>query len=697
VGLPNRVPFVYDPTMKTQTPATVLSLALVAVASSAQAAEVTVDRSTTYQTIDGFGFFGAHDVWWGSAADMVNEDWVRLVIDDLGLTLWRNEYFPPSDDLNGQDADWEKQRPVVELFRDVAQERKVPLKVLLSIWTPPASMKCAVSDNGVIDESTAHPGGTKDGGALCPSRRDDFAAWLIEGLRLYADVGVDVHGMSFQNEPLFVEPYNSCVYTQSQYVETLAAIAPAIKAAFPDVKLFGSENMLEIECGKSDAGQFDPWWYTGNLLEQPDALDSLDVFAVHGYSDGVNATPTSKMATLWSEYEGAIHATGKPVWMTETSGYGDGWEATADLPGAIDLAQGIYAALKYGHASAWVWWQGSELDGPSEYGLMAGTEVLSKRYYVSKQFYRYIRPGARRVEAKSNDDDALIVAFEHPEMGALTLVAINVGTRAKDLTLTGSDLPASFDVHRSSEAEDCEDLGAVAADAIVLPPRSVTTLVSGNVFEDQADGTGGTDGAGGSESGGAWAAGAGGGEAGGTAAGGHASGGRPAGGSSSGGRAAGGHAAGGSSGGKDSGDAGEEGLVTGGSLGSGGARSSGGAPGLAGATSAAGTSANAAAGSSAESTSDSKDGGGCGCGAAGAGRSAGAWWLLFAAFLARVSRRRRSGARGLGVGGVGRRGPHSGMGRKAANAPRVARRVLSRRDRYPEAERPEIGDAARPA
>ncbi len=629
--------------MRTAPPAAGISLA-VAAASSAWAAEVTLDRSATHQTVEGFGFFGAQDVWWGSPEDMVSEDWVRLVIDDLGLSMWRNEYYPPGDERDGQDADWDKQRPVVEMLRDVAQERGVQLKVLLTVWTPPAAMKCAVTDD-VIDDGTPHPGGTKDGGALCPSQREAFADWLVAGLDLYADVGVDVYGLSFQNEPLFPEPYNSCVYTQAQYVETLAAIGPLIKAAYPNVRLFGAENMLEIECGRSEAGEFDPWWYTGNLRAAPDALSQLDAWAVHGYSDGVNATPTSKMATLWSEYAGAVRDTGKPVWMTETSGYEDSWEAQ-ELPGAIDLAQGIYAALRFGDASAWVWWQGSELGGTTEYSLMAGPGTLSKRYHVSKQFYRFIRPGARRVEATSDDDEALVVAFDHAAMGALTLVVINVGTDEKPLTLAGPELPGSFEVYRSSATEDCAALGQIAADAIVLPPRSVTTLVSGNVYED-ASATGGAGGAGGS--GGAPAAG------GAVATGGAASGGdegaagdaaRPAGGDASSGGAP-------SSGG-DEGDAGDAGLPiggaatgggaasSGGATASGGTTSSGGATGAGGATTSTGAATNAGGSATPAAASDSGDDSGCGCVAAGDGRARGAQALLLGALaLLRRGRRRR--------------------------------------------------------
>jgi hypothetical protein len=77
------------------------------------------------------------------------------------------------DERDGQDADWDKHGR----GRDapgLAQERGVQLKVLLTVWTPPAAMKCAVTDD-VIDDGTPHPGGTKDGGALCPSQREAFA------------------------------------------------------------------------------------------------------------------------------------------------------------------------------------------------------------------------------------------------------------------------------------------------------------------------------------------------------------------------------------------------------------------------------------------------------------------------------------------------------------------------------------------
>src|SRR6185295_17686292 len=158
------------------------------------------------------------------------------------------EYYPPSDRSDGQgsDADWSKQGPVIAALRDRAAASRVPLKVILTVWSPPSSMKCA-SDPNAIYEGKPNPDGTKNGGAVCPSRRQRFAEWLIDGLQLYKLAGVNVYALSFQNEPLFRQSYNSGRYPQAAYADTLAEIGPVIHQRFPAVKLFGPESLLDTE------------------------------------------------------------------------------------------------------------------------------------------------------------------------------------------------------------------------------------------------------------------------------------------------------------------------------------------------------------------------------------------------------------------------------------------------------------------
>ena len=72
---------------------------------SAMAATVTVDFATQHQTIEGFGFFGPANVWW-SSGPFYSETWGTTILEDLGITMWRNEYF---SEEGGQDANWAKQ------------------------------------------------------------------------------------------------------------------------------------------------------------------------------------------------------------------------------------------------------------------------------------------------------------------------------------------------------------------------------------------------------------------------------------------------------------------------------------------------------------------------------------------------------------------------------------------------------------
>ncbi|MGB8299015.1 MAG: glycoside hydrolase family 30 beta sandwich domain-containing protein, partial [Polyangia bacterium] len=463
-------------------------------------ADVTIDRATKYQSIEGFGFFGAADVW-KNQATVLNATWSQMVIDDLGITMWRNQYYPTATADAPQDTQWDVQKPVVQSLYAAANASKVPLKTLLGVWSPPADDKCVVATNGLPDWGTCYtpltrPTDTTGGNILDPTMVNSFANWLVAGLQMYKDIGVDVYGLSMQNEPMLWEAYNSCFYGQAQYAQHLSEAGPMVKNSFPNVKFFGPENMLGMECDVgSNSTDFDPDSYTAAIMSNAGALSAIDKFAVHGYVDGFTPMTTSNLVAYATSYLTATASTNKSLWVTETSGYNHTWtggpctsNATLTCSGAFDLAQAIYAGLYYGHMTAWFYSQGSGGTKPAdlnENDLMAGPDNPGKNYYVSKQYYRYIRPGAQMVDAKSSDPNVLAVAFDNTQMGAFTIVAINTGTAATPLTLAGNNLPSSYKAIRTSASENAVDLGTVTAGSITLPPSSITTLVSGNYLESQ--------------------------------------------------------------------------------------------------------------------------------------------------------------------------------------------------------------------
>src|SRR5687768_7171578 len=57
---------------------------------------VSVTRTEKFQNIDGFGFFGAQHVWWGASSQLYSDAWAKDALTDLGVTIWRNELYPPA-------------------------------------------------------------------------------------------------------------------------------------------------------------------------------------------------------------------------------------------------------------------------------------------------------------------------------------------------------------------------------------------------------------------------------------------------------------------------------------------------------------------------------------------------------------------------------------------------------------------------
>jgi glucuronoarabinoxylan endo-1,4-beta-xylanase len=433
---------------------------------------VTVDVGMTYQTIDGFGFFGPRIVWWGSsnASAFYSDAWLATVVDTLGTTLWRNEYY--SEEAR-QDANWAKQTPAVQALHNKAVASGNPLKFIYSVWSPPSAMKVACT-NGCWGDPTTTPyaDGIKNGGCLATSQHTALANWLVQGIQNYQNLGINLYAISFQNEPLFCQFYNSGFYSYGYYAAVLAAIGPVVKATFPNIKFFGAEHMLAANMNDGRS-QFQ-WIYESQIGRNSSSNQHMDIWAYHGYSDGVNPIPGSEMAQLWSLVRDSLARYGsKPIWMTETSGYDDTWGAG----GAQELAAAIFAALQYGNLAGWVYWYGAE-------DLINTSDQLTKRGYVQKHFSRYLRPGAVRVATGATGNaDVHVVAFKHDQLNNFVVLAMNSSSSAYTLSLTGANVPSSFTHYRTTATDNCANAGTVQSSSITLPANSLNTLVSGPVHE----------------------------------------------------------------------------------------------------------------------------------------------------------------------------------------------------------------------
>lgn len=413
----------------------------VSIDGSACGATLTIDRTTTYQTMDGFGACSDRMAKWKVKqgpfyADIPFDGQWDTIAGDLGMTCIRTL-------VSGEFADAIAPQTVEHVTE--LHARGID-KFWTSILSPPASMK---SNNDVAN-----------GGRLLPEFYDDFAAMVVQYCNTFkTTTGVDLWGISLQNELAFVEPYASCVYNASEYKAVVEVVVPAMRQAGLTTRLLGAEHML--------------WGfpqYEGPLMLDPATEDYLDRFILHSYLHDVNPIPADQSVQDWQNAAAFSTAKGRGLWMSETSGYDTTWD------GALELASYMYVTLKHGTASGWVYlnistWNGTENCLLRPYGY-------SPLGAVSKHFYRYIRPGAVMVECTDYPDSSLFaVAFEHPDSGSVTIVVINSGSAARTVDLAGDGLPAQYDVYRSTENEACVPAGT-STGSVSCPARSVTTLYS---------------------------------------------------------------------------------------------------------------------------------------------------------------------------------------------------------------------------
>ncbi len=409
--------------------------------------QVTLDPETQHQLIEGFGAHGSMNVWW-SGGPFYNNNFLDLVVDDLGLTINRNNYYPDGEHFDNKQKNW------IIALKNKADGSGEPIKFITTYWSPPGRWK----DNN----------DNLNGGSVLPQYYDELADYCVNTVNVYKnECDVDLFALSIANEPRFAQTFNSCVWDPVEYAKALDMAGDALENAGKSTRLFGAEDMGSYSVNAA--------WFDAILDENIDSRNHMDAWAVHSYQDGVAADYGS--AAGWEAMYDAANEYDKQLWMTETSGY-----LHSNWNDAFTLSKSIYLALKYGKISAWVWWQLCEQPHPNpdddKYTLMLN-EQPTKLYYISKHYYRYIRPGAFQISCSSDDTEVLSAAFKHPDEARITVILINNASSQKTVNLDmGSySLPGQFRVYRTTSGLDCADQGTVSNNTFNLPGESVNTLV----------------------------------------------------------------------------------------------------------------------------------------------------------------------------------------------------------------------------
>ncbi len=444
-----------------------LSLAVLVSAACAygQSAVVTIDKAQTFQTIDGNGAMGDFSPWkirqgpFYVDADLTN--FYDSLINVLGFTLHRIfvdgcDFSPSAGQYRISDGIRHFYGTTVARLKAVADANGEPYMVAPAVLSPPAYMKYNNQCPG--GEESAYPGSTNN--HLIPDQYDEFGDFCAAYITMVRDTfGITPYAFSFQNEPYFNEPYSSCSYSGgTHYAQMLKVAAPKVRALGLPILFYGVEHMSHTY----------PQW-ENQVVADASAAPYIDRFAVHGYTDGIQVDTTT-FGTITPQG-------GRPLWMSETSGYCN------DYTASMTLARTLMRTYGSSNMSAWIY-VGILGEDSQQYGcgwfVSSADGWLSPRYWVYAQFFRFVRPGMKRIAASSSQSDIQVVAFKDDAKGSMSVVLLNTSTtssRTVTLNISGGALPPSFEVKRTTPTENFVSVGTAApTDAITVPANSIVSL-----------------------------------------------------------------------------------------------------------------------------------------------------------------------------------------------------------------------------
>jgi glucosylceramidase len=388
-------------------------------------ATITVDPTTTYQSILGFGgsitdsssYVMTHDL----APSALTQALVKLFDPNQGVGLGFLRQPMGASDFssvgNFSYDDGSQDTPLANFNIDQDMKATVPvLKQVMAInpslfimatpWSPPAWMK----NNDSMDGT----GGAGGSSGLATGAYAPFAQYFVKFVQAYAEQGIVVGAVTPQNEPLNGgATYPGMDLNAPSELSLIAQnMGPAFKSAGLSTFIWAYDHNWDVES------------YPEQVIGDPTAGGFTEGAAFHCYGGDPSA-----MTTFHNNFPA------KSIYMTECSG--GGWQ---DDPFAntIELAIGSMANW----AQAIALWNVAldENAGPTNNGCpdcrgiitvnsQSGDVTYNADYYALGHFSKFVLRGASRISSTSSGGSLTQVAFKNTD-GRLAVIAHNTGSGA---------------------------------------------------------------------------------------------------------------------------------------------------------------------------------------------------------------------------------------------------------------------------
>jgi O-glycosyl hydrolase len=395
---------------------------LAARAPAAESILVTIDPAAVRQTIVGFG----GTVGWIHPGERTREEVYDLLFTRLGVSFLRVRALggeggdelsiePRNDNDDPNAFDWTAFPVRVSeganaRFIRAALDRGVK-HVMPVTWSPPGWMKDSLRRAG--------------GGTLERRNVEELAeAWAAYVVGMKREFGIEIRMLSIQNEPdLTYYAYPTCAYDPELYAHALATVQRRMDRERLGVSVLGPDvcRIYNLETYRDKMLLAGYAANAGGLWPRP--------LLTHLYDLAIPYHEVERDAPRWRAARELARSSGQPLWLMETANYLSYGARAGSFLEALIWARKIHHALADGDCEVVCYWSlffdkvGEALVYCRKDGQDAYTTTY--KYYTSMNYYRFVRPGMRRLAVECGDEDVFVTAFAFEPPRVDVVVALN--------------------------------------------------------------------------------------------------------------------------------------------------------------------------------------------------------------------------------------------------------------------------------
>lgn len=295
----------------------------------------------------------------------------------------------------------------IPLIKDAMAAIGAEFKIFVSPWSPPSWMK---SNNNRLR-----------GGTLLEDYKQSWANHFIKFIQAYEAEGIPIWGLSVQNEPMAVQIWESCVFTDKEERDFVKNyLGPTLhENGMGDKKLIIWDHNRDLIYQRASTVLNDPeaakyvWgvgfhWYetwTGSDMQFENLQRVKESFP------NINLVFTEGTAERYSKEDVDEWRLGELYGYSMVNDFNQGTVAWTDWNILLDENGGPNHVGNFCFA-------------PIHGDVSTGELIYTNSYYYIGHFSKFIKPGAKRISCSANRDIIQATAFENPD-GTVVVVVLN--------------------------------------------------------------------------------------------------------------------------------------------------------------------------------------------------------------------------------------------------------------------------------